>query len=37
LAPDRIDEISRDLGRQLAGIHEAEVDAVEATATAIGR
>jgi hypothetical protein len=37
LAPDRIDEILHDLGNQLAAIHEAEVDAVEATATAIGR
>ncbi len=35
LPADRIDEILRGLGDQLAGIHEAEVDAVEATARAI--
>jgi hypothetical protein len=37
LAPDRIEAILHDLGRQLAAIHEAEVDAVEATARAISR
>jgi hypothetical protein len=35
LAAERIDEILRDLGTQLAATHEAEVDAVEATASAI--
>ncbi len=35
LPADRIDEILRGLGDQLAGIHEAEVEAVEATARAI--
>jgi hypothetical protein len=37
LTPDRIDEIFRDLGGQLAAIHEAEVEALEATARAIAR
>jgi hypothetical protein len=37
LTPDRIDEILRDLGGQLAAIHEAEVEALEATARAIAR
>ena len=36
LPADRIDEILRGLGDQLAGIYEAEVDAVTATARAIG-
>ena len=35
LPADRIDEILRGLGDQLSGIHQAEVDAVEATARAI--
>ena len=35
LPADRIDEILRGLGDQLTGIHQAEVDAVEATARAI--
>ncbi len=37
LSADRIDEILGSLGDQLEGIHEREVDAVEATARAIGR
>lgn len=37
LPPDRIDEILRGLAEQLAGIYEAEVGAVEATARAIER
>jgi hypothetical protein len=37
LPADRIDEILRSLGHQLEGIHHLEVDAVDATARAIGR
>ena len=37
LPQDRVDEILRGLGEQLAGIYEVEVDAVEATARAIAR
>lgn len=37
LPADRVDEILRGLGEQLAGIYQSEVDAVEATARAIGR
>jgi len=37
LPAGRIDEILRSLGDQLDGIHKMEVDAVEATARAIGR
>jgi hypothetical protein len=37
LPAPRIDEILGSLGDQLEGIHQAEVDAVEATARAIGR
>jgi hypothetical protein len=35
LPADRIDEILADLGTQLAGIHQLEMDAVEATARAL--
>ncbi len=37
LPAQRIDEILRSLGHQLEGIHQLEVEAVEATARAIGR
>jgi hypothetical protein len=37
LAPDRIDAILHDVGQRLDAIHQAEVDAVEATARAIAR
>lgn len=37
LPPDRIAAIFHDLGDRLGGIHEAEVDALEVTARAIGR
>jgi hypothetical protein len=37
LPPDRIETILDDLGDRLAAIHQAEVDALEVTARAIGR
>ena len=37
LPPDRITALLEDLGDRLAAIHEAEVDALEVTAKAIGR
>jgi len=37
LPPDRIAAILEDLGDRLGAIHQAEVDALEVTARAIGR
>jgi hypothetical protein len=36
LAPDRLEAILEDLGGQLLAIHQAEVEALETTAKAIG-
>ena len=37
LPPGRVDELLADLGERVAGIHEAEVEALAATAEAVGR